>query len=218
MRYWIIGLIALWAVWLYTKPNMRKLDARVDNAIALAADCKLGEAQGELIALRSGRATAAQVAHLQAAIEQATPRCEKKRARASAWTEAQAAAEGALDDGDAPRALTRLNQFTRRYGEDAATRALKARIGTAREAPARMAPSGALARQAQSARQLIDEADRDIKAGNYRAASNRMEACVAMIDGGSRECAAFKVYADRLQQSMQRCLDDGREWVGERCQ
>jgi hypothetical protein len=72
--------------------------------------------------------------------------------------------------------------------------------------------------QAQSARNLIADARQAMAAGDYRAASDKMEVCAAMIDGGNRECSALKAKADRLQDEMQRCLADGREWIGGRCQ
>ena len=241
MRYWIMALVALWLVWLYAKPGSRRLEPRVEQAIALSGECKVGEAQAALATLRTDKATAEQVRRVQTAISKDRPGCEKAQARARAWDDVNAAVSKAIDADEPARAHARLNQFTKKYGEDDDTRALKARIGpvpqresraapeaapapvvptspdSASPAPRTVTPSGALARKVLSVRNLISEAERDIAIGNYQAASRRMESCMAMIEGGSRECAAFKVYADRLQADLQRCLNNGREWVGERC-
>ena len=224
MRYWLLALAALWGIWMLTKPDKARIEARIDSALALTRECKLGEAQGELIALRSGKASAEQLQRVQGAINQAAPACEKKRVRAKTWADTRTAVEKALDSDDTARAQARLTQFTRRYGEDDETRALRDRIGVVRDIPPRAAPpapappSGALARNAMSARRLIDEAERDIQAGNYQLASDKMQTCITMVESGTRECAAFKVYADRLQSDLRRCLAGGREWIDHHCQ
>lgn len=68
----------------------------------------------------------------------------------------------------------------------------------------------------QSARNLIAEAERELARGNYKAASDKLETCIAMVDG-SRECAAFKKHADRLLRDKQDCMAAGRDWSSERC-
>jgi hypothetical protein len=70
---------------------------------------------------------------------------------------------------------------------------------------------------AQSVRNLIDEAERALAAGNYRAASDKLEVCVTMVDPGNRECTAFKVHADRMQREQRRCALEGRQWSEDRC-
>ena len=72
--------------------------------------------------------------------------------------------------------------------------------------------------QAQSARNLLADARRALELGNYKAASDKMEVCVAMVDAGNRECSGLKATADRLQREMQGCLAAGREWISDRCQ
>lgn len=221
MRWWILGLIALWAVWMLTKPSKRDTEKRIEQALVLTQECKLGEAQGELIALREGRATEEQLKRVQKAINAASPGCEKKRVRARAWTETEVAVDRLINEGQTAKAHARLAQFTRRYGDNADTRALKERIGPVPQPPRprSTAPeSGALARDVVSARRLIDQAERDVQAGNYQAASDKMETCIAMVPDGGRECAAFKVYADRMQAEMRRCLAAGMDWVDKRCQ
>jgi hypothetical protein len=66
-------------------------------------------------------------------------------------------------------------------------------------------------------RNLINEAERALAAGNYRAASDTLETCITMVDEGNRECAAFKVHADRMHQEYLRCLGAGRRWSQDRC-
>jgi hypothetical protein len=82
LRYWLLALAALWLIWMTQRPNTRKIDQRVDNAVALAAACKAGEAQSELIALKGTSATPAQLQRVQSALNEADTACDRKRARA----------------------------------------------------------------------------------------------------------------------------------------
>ncbi|MEO7496672.1 MAG: hypothetical protein ABIT83_25930 [Massilia sp.] len=163
LRYWLIALGFLWLVWIMQKPSPKKIEARIDKAIAMAQACKGADAQAELIALGATSATAEQKARLQAALNAAAASCERKQNRAR------------------PRASTRVQQ-------------------------------------AQSARNLIAEAEADIARGDYRAASDKMEVCGAMVDDGRRDCAAVKVRADRLRDELARCLASGGDWAGQRCE
>jgi hypothetical protein len=144
LRWWIAALAVLWVVWLWAKPSAQKIDRRIDAAIALARDCKGKAAQDELIALRAGRATARQLERLQRALNEASNACARKRQRAQAWSEARGAVESALASGNVERARWRLQAFTKRWGEDDGTRALKARIDALRrEHPLAVPPDGA---------------------------------------------------------------------------
>ncbi len=82
LRYWLLALAALALIWITQRPDTRKIEARVDNAIALAAACKGGEAQSELIALKGSSATPAQLQRVQAALNESATACERKRTRA----------------------------------------------------------------------------------------------------------------------------------------
>lgn len=82
LRYWLLALAALWLIWMTQRPNTHKIEARVDNAIALAAACKAGEAQSELIALKGASATPAQLERVQTALNESATACERKRVRA----------------------------------------------------------------------------------------------------------------------------------------
>lgn len=128
LRWWLLALAALWAVWLLAKPSDKKIEARIDKAIALAVECKAGEAQSELIALRSTKATPQQLARLQQELNDAAAECKRVRQRGKAWSDTSAAVESALGTSSYDKARSRLSAFTRRWGEDDETRALKAKV------------------------------------------------------------------------------------------
>jgi hypothetical protein len=128
LRWWLLALAALWAIWLIAKPSSRRIEAQMDKAIALATDCKPREAQSELIALRGTKATPAQLQRVQAALNEASAACTRKRQRDKAWREAKTGVESALSASAVDRARQRLRAFTKRWGEDDATRAMKEEI------------------------------------------------------------------------------------------
>jgi hypothetical protein len=88
LRWWLLALAALWVVWYMAKPSTKKIDARIDRAIALATECKPNDAQSELIALRKSRATPGQLQRLQEALNSAAADCKRQRKRGRAWTDA----------------------------------------------------------------------------------------------------------------------------------
>jgi len=128
LRWWIIALVVLWGVWLWAKPSTKKIDRRIDAAIALAQACQGKQAQDELIALRATRATPKQLERLQRALNEASSACTRKRQRAKAWDDARGPIVTALAARNPERARTRLAAFTKRWGEDDDTRAIEARI------------------------------------------------------------------------------------------
>ncbi|MDB5746161.1 MAG: hypothetical protein JWP72_1009, partial [Massilia sp.] len=128
LRWWILALAALWAIWLLAKPSTRRIEAQMDKAIALAQECKARDAQTELIALRKTRATPEQLQQVQKALNDAAGMCTRKRQRDKAWREAKGSVQSALASSSVERARQRLRTFTRRWGEDDQTRALKAEI------------------------------------------------------------------------------------------
>jgi hypothetical protein len=132
LRWWILALAVLWAVWLVAKPSAKKIDRRIDAAIAMAHQCRGSEAQAELIALRKSSATPEQLQRLQQGLNDEAAICTRRRQRAKAWDETSAAAESALAADGWEKARTRLLAFIRRWGEDDNTRALKNRIEDAR--------------------------------------------------------------------------------------
>ncbi|QYF91822.1 hypothetical protein KY495_13575 [Massilia sp. PAMC28688] len=230
LRYWLMALAALLLIWLYAKPDGKKIENRIESAIAASKECRFNDAQSELIALRMTKATPEQLERLQSAINAAVPGCNKKKAREKAWGEAREAVENLLGSGEFAKAQARLSKFIEKYREDEDTRKLKARISQQRADAAPIAlpvpvgeelppprPARNAAAIAQSVRNLIDEADRALRAGDYISASEKLEICITMVDEGNRECAAFKVHADRMQRDKERCLSAGRQWLEDRC-
>jgi hypothetical protein len=130
LRWWLLALAALWAIWLIAKPSNRRIEAQIDKAIALATECKARDAQSELIALRGTKATPEQLQRVQKALNDASATCTRKRQRDKAWREAKPAIESALSASSFERARARLRGFTRRWGEDEDTRAMKEEIDT----------------------------------------------------------------------------------------
>ena len=82
LRYWLLALGLLWVIWITQRPNTKKIEERIDYAIALAKSCRSAQAQGELIALNDRRATPAQMQRLRTALSDADAACERKRSRA----------------------------------------------------------------------------------------------------------------------------------------
>ncbi|WP_167074344.1 hypothetical protein [Massilia aquatica] len=185
LRYWLLALAVLAGIWYTARPEPKKFEARIEQAILQAEDCNIKEAKAELQALRNDNAGAAQIERLQSSISAAVTACERKRKSAT-------------------------KTKPKRESPPAAVKPAVPVIERSVERPAVERAAG------QSARSLIAEAERDIAQGNYRAASNKLETCIAMVEG-SRECAAYKVHADRLLKDMQHCVASGRDWMNQRC-
>ena len=132
LRWWLLLLALVLGLWIWDQP--RKVEARIERALALGSECKLNEAQAELIALRSSRATSDQLQRLQGGLNEASRDCEKKQARAKAWRDTEAAVETAIDGKSFIRANQRLQAYVKKWGDDDATRALAERITAARVA------------------------------------------------------------------------------------
>jgi hypothetical protein len=154
---------------------------------------------------------------IEARIEQATLQAEDCNLK-----EARAALEALRGEQASAAQLQRLQSSINAAA--AACERKRARAGKARNVPRRetaaLPPKSApapLERQAgQSAHNLIAEAERELAQGNYKAASDKLETCIAMLEGSS-ECAAYKKHADRLLREKQRCMAAGRDWTSERC-
>jgi hypothetical protein len=104
----------LWSVWFIAKPSSKKIDDRIDHAIALATECKSREAQSELIALRSTRATPEQLQRLQSALNDAAAECRRQRKRNRAYSDA-GPASGAVDGVARPRPSSGRQGTTRAH-------------------------------------------------------------------------------------------------------
>jgi hypothetical protein len=118
LRWWLLALALLWAVWYTAKPTSKKIDERIDRAISLATECKPREAQSELIALRRDKAAAAQLQRVQDALNEAAAECRRLRKRGRALSDAGASAavpSGAADGVERPRTRSGRQGTTRAH-------------------------------------------------------------------------------------------------------
>ncbi|MES2130135.1 MAG: hypothetical protein V4463_22930 [Pseudomonadota bacterium] len=76
LGYWLLALLVLGLLWMAGRPD-RQIEARVNAAVALTLDCKFNAAQAELAALKTARASKAQLERLQTAIDSAVGTCPK---------------------------------------------------------------------------------------------------------------------------------------------
>ncbi|WP_179119216.1 hypothetical protein [Massilia sp. KIM] len=132
LRWWALALAVLWVVWLIAKPSKALIERRMDKAVALATECKAREAQDELIALRSTRATQQQLKQVQQSLNEAAAACTRAERRREAWFETRGAIQKLIKADAYDKARQRLAAFTKRWGEDEETRALRKRIDEGR--------------------------------------------------------------------------------------
>ncbi|NML61244.1 hypothetical protein HHL21_09160 [Massilia sp. RP-1-19] len=130
LRWWLLLLAVVIGLWVWDKP--RRIEARIERALALGAECQLNEAQAELIELRSTRASPEQLQRLQQGLDKASAVCERRQQRAKAWRGTEIAVDQAIDSASFIKAQQRLQGFVRKWGEDSATRSLKEKITAAR--------------------------------------------------------------------------------------
>ena len=135
LRWWIAALVALWLIWMTVRPEGSRIERRMERAVALAVDCKAREAQDELIALRKTRATPEQLRQVQQSLNKAAADCTRAEQRAKAWEDAAGAIRKLRRARAYDKALARLATFTKRWGEDDQTRALRLEIVDEREHP-----------------------------------------------------------------------------------
>lgn len=135
LRWWIAALAALWLIWVMVRPEGSRIERRMDRAVALAVECKARDAQDELIALRSTRATPEQLRQVQQSLNKAAADCTRAEQRAKAWLDATGAIKKLRRARAYDKALARLAVFTKRWGEDDQTRALRLEIVDEREHP-----------------------------------------------------------------------------------
>lgn len=135
LRWWIAALAALWLIWVMVRPEGSRIERRMDRAVALAVECKARDAQDELIALRSTRATPEQLRQVQQSLNKAAADCTRAEQRAKAWLDTTGAIKKLRRARAYDKALARLAVFTKRWGEDDQTRALRLEIVDEREHP-----------------------------------------------------------------------------------
>lgn len=133
LRTWIAAAVVLTGIWFYNKPADKPASVaeQVDAATALAAQCDLDGARSALAVLKSAKAPAAQIKRLQADISKSAAACDRQQQRAQAWTALQGSVQQALDAGKPDLAATRLAAYVKRWGDDADTLELDARVKVA---------------------------------------------------------------------------------------
>lgn len=135
LRWWIVSLAALWLIWLAVRPEGTRIERRMERAVSLAVECKARDAQDELIALRGTRATPEQLRKVQQSLNKAASDCTRAEQRARAWEDTSGAVTKLRRARSYDKALARLAVFTKRWGEDVETRALKERLNIERDRP-----------------------------------------------------------------------------------
>jgi len=135
LRWWIAALVSLWLIWLAVRPEGTRIERRMERAVSLAVECQAREAQDELIALRGTRATPEQLRKVQQSLNKAAADCTRAEQRAKAWEDASGAIQKLRRARSYDKALARLGVFTKRWGEDTETRAMKERLNIERDRP-----------------------------------------------------------------------------------
>lgn len=133
LRTWLLAVAALTGIWFVNKPADKPASVaeQIQAATVLAQQCDLDGARSALAVLKSAKAPAAQVKRLQASITSAAATCDKRDKRAQAWEQVVLAAGQSFDAGKPEQAGTRLAAYVKRWGEDADTIELDARIKVA---------------------------------------------------------------------------------------
>ena len=133
LRTWIAAAVVLTAIWFINKPDDKPASVaeQVEAATALAARCDLDGARSALAVLKSAKAPAAQLKRLQASIAKSKVVCDKQQQREQAWSAAQAGVNQALDAGTPDVAATRLAAHVKRWGDDADSLELDAKVKVA---------------------------------------------------------------------------------------
>ncbi|WP_143084518.1 hypothetical protein [Massilia yuzhufengensis] len=135
LRWWIMSLAALWLIWLLVRPEGSRIERRMERAVALAVECKARDAQDELIALRGTSATLDQLRQVQQSLNKAAADCTRAEQRVRAWQDTTGAVQKLRRARSYDKALARLAVFTKRWGEDIETSALRRQIVDEREHP-----------------------------------------------------------------------------------
>ena len=133
LRTWLLAAAALAGIWFVNKPADKPASVaeQVQAATVLAQQCDLDGARSALALLKNARAPAAQLKRLQASITSAAATCDKRQKRSAAWEQVVQASGQAFDAGKPEQAATRLAAYVKRWGDDADTIELDARIKVA---------------------------------------------------------------------------------------
>ncbi|OBV39832.1 hypothetical protein [Janthinobacterium psychrotolerans] len=191
LRTWLLAAAALVGIWFVNKPvdKPASVAEQVQAATALAQQCDLDGARSALAVLKSAKAPAAQIKRLQASITGAAASCDKRQKRAQAWEQVVLASAQAFDAGKPELAATRLAAYVKRWGEDADTIELDARIKVA------------------LASRELDKADACLAGADHRC----MEKSLLAAERYKRPELAARTKALRaaLSQLLERALLDG---------
>ncbi|MBY0238181.1 MAG: hypothetical protein K2X55_02595 [Burkholderiaceae bacterium] len=157
---WVLVAILLGLIWFLARPSdpAKKLQARVDQAVAQAQDCKIDLARNEYTSLKADKASAAQLKQVQDTISANAKKCDAKRNRAKAWNDLRPQLESALQSGSIDQADRRLAAFTKTWGADDETRELDGRIDV------------------RKGERLLNDVDACIKRADRACAENKLQA------------------------------------------
>lgn len=149
LRTWLLAVAALAGIWFVNKPDDKPASVaeQVQAATVLAQQCDLDGARSALALLKSAKAPAAQVKRLQASITSSAATCDKRQKRSDAWEQVVQASGHAFDAGKPEQAATRLAAYVKRWGDDADTLELDARIKVAQASRELDAADACLARR-----------------------------------------------------------------------
>jgi hypothetical protein len=164
---WVSVAIVLGLIWFLARPSdpSKKLQARVDQAVAQAQDCKIDAARNAYTSLKADKAGAEQLKHLQAVINSNAKACDAKRHRVKAWSDLRPQLESALQNGSIDLADRRLAAFVKTWGADDETREFDGRIDV------------------RKGERLLNEADACIKRSDRACAETKLQAAEKLQRG-----------------------------------
>jgi hypothetical protein len=176
----VLGLI-----WFLARPSdpHKKLQGRVDQAVAQAQDCKIDEARRAYASLKSDKASAEQLKTLQDYISANAKKCDVKRHRAKAWSDLLPQLETALQNGSIALADRRLAAFVKAWGADDDTREWDGRIDV------------------RKGERLLDEADNCLKNSDRACVEARLQAAEKL------QRNELKPRIQLLRESLSRLLE-----------
>ncbi|MRV71212.1 hypothetical protein GJ700_05700 [Duganella sp. FT92W] len=157
---WVSVAVVLGLIWFLARPSdpAKKLQGRVDKAVAQAQDCNIDVARNEYTSLKADKASAAQLKYLQDIIGANAKKCDTRRHRAKAWSELRPQLDSALQNGSIDLADRRLAAFVKAWGADDETRDIDGRIDV------------------RKGERLLNEADACIKRSDRSCAEAKLQA------------------------------------------
>ena len=180
-------------IWFLARPSdpAKKLQARVDNAVAQAQACNIDMARNEYTSLKSDKANADQLKRVQDAIGANAKKCDAKRRRDKAWSDLRPQLESALQNGAIDLADRRLAAFTKTWGADDDTRELDGRIDV------------------RKGERLLNDADACIKRADRACAENKLQAAEKLQRNELK--TRIELLRESLSELLKRTMLDQRE-------